>query len=74
MIFVTLAAPRAAVLCARQPKAGFGQVALRGGFDNIAGRRNPAVVVNSVDSPPFLAFEPFQGRAFTGRIGFLGRK
>jgi hypothetical protein len=48
--------------------------ALRGGFDNITGRRNPAVVVNNIDSPQFLTFEQSQGRAFTGRIRFLGRK
>ncbi len=48
--------------------------ALRGGFDNITGRRNPTVVVNNIDSPLFLTFEGVRGRAFTGRIRFLGRK
>jgi Carboxypeptidase regulatory-like domain len=48
--------------------------ALRGGFNNITGRRNPAVVVNNIDSPQFLTFEQAEGRAFTGRIRFLGRK
>lgn len=48
--------------------------ALRGGFDNITGRRNPTVVVNNIDSPRFLSFEGVRGRAFTGRIRFLGRK
>lgn len=47
--------------------------ALRGGFDNITGRSDPAVVVNNIDSPQFSRFEQSQGRAFTGRIRFLGR-
>jgi len=47
--------------------------ALRGGFDNITGRRNPTAVVNSVDSPRFLQFAGIRGRAFTGRIRLLGR-
>ncbi|HEV2386485.1 MAG TPA: TonB-dependent receptor [Candidatus Acidoferrales bacterium] len=48
--------------------------AIRGGYDNITNRRNPTVVVNNVDSPQFLTFSFIQGRAFTGRIRFLGRK
>jgi hypothetical protein len=48
--------------------------AIRGGFDNITGSRDPAVVVNNIDSPQFLTFEQSQGRAFTGRIRFLGRR
>jgi len=47
--------------------------ALRGGFDNITGRRNPTAVVNNVDSPRFLQFAGIRGRAFTGRIRLLGR-
>jgi hypothetical protein len=50
------------------------QWAIRGGFNNITGRRNPSVVVNNIDSPRFLTFEGVRGRAFTGRIRFLGRK
>ena len=50
------------------------EFALRGGFDDITDRRNPAVVVNNINSPEFLTFEGIQGRAFTGRIRFLGRK
>jgi hypothetical protein len=48
--------------------------ALRGGFDNITNRQNPFAVNNNVDSPHFLTFSAIQGRAFTGRIRFLGRK
>ncbi len=48
--------------------------AIRGGFDNITGHQNPGVVINNIDSPRFLTFEGVQGRAFTGRIRFLGRK
>ena len=48
--------------------------ALRGGFDNITGRKNYGYVNNDVNSPQFLAFSGFSGRAFTGRIRFLGRK
>src|SRR5215469_10196007 len=48
--------------------------ALRAGFNNITGRRNPLIVDNNIDSPTFGAFGDFQRRAFTGRIRFLGRK
>jgi len=48
--------------------------ALRGGVDNLTGRKNFAFVNNNVDSPEFLTFSGFNGRAFTGRIRFLGRK
>jgi hypothetical protein len=48
--------------------------ALRFGFEDITGRRNPAAVDNNVDSPGFLSFGLFSGRAFTARIRFLGRK
>ncbi|MGB8064241.1 MAG: TonB-dependent receptor [Candidatus Sulfotelmatobacter sp.] len=50
-------------------------LALRGGFDNITGRCNP-FVVNSVIDPTHTAptFSACEGRAFTSRIRFLGRK
>jgi hypothetical protein len=50
------------------------QLAVRGGFDNITDRKNPAVVNNNIDSPQFLTFSAFDRRTFTGRIRFLGRK
>lgn len=50
------------------------QFALRGGFNNLTGRDNPSAVVHNVDSPQFLTFSGLQGRAFVGRIRFLGRK
>jgi hypothetical protein len=49
-------------------------LALRGGFEDITGRRNPFVVDNNIDSPNFLQFEAASGRSFTARIRFLGRK
>ncbi len=49
-------------------------LALRFGFEDITGRRNPFAVNNNIDSPNFLQFEGTNGRAFTGRIRFLGRK
>jgi hypothetical protein len=54
--------------------------ALRGGFDNITGRKNYSNVNNDVDaqcqscSNHFLAFSNYSGRAFTARIRFLGKK
>ncbi len=54
--------------------------AIRGGFDNITGRKNYGNVNNDVDaqctacSNHFLTFSGYSGRAFTGRIRFLGRK
>jgi len=54
--------------------------ALRGGFDNITGRKNYAFVNNDVDSncqtcsSHFLSYSGYYGRAFTARIRFLGRK
>jgi hypothetical protein len=54
--------------------------ALRGGFDNITGRKNYDNVNNDVDATctactnHFLTFSGYSGRAFTGRIRFLGRK
>jgi hypothetical protein len=47
---------------------------LRGGFDNITGHSNPQVVNSDINSPQFLTFSAFEGRAFTSRIRLLGRK
>ncbi|MGA2964236.1 MAG: TonB-dependent receptor [Candidatus Korobacteraceae bacterium] len=49
-------------------------LAIRAGFDNITGHRNPTVVNNDIDSPQFLTFSNFTGRAFTTRIRLLGTK
>ena len=48
--------------------------ALRGGFDNITGHSNPYVVNSDINSPQFLTFSAFEGRAFTSRIRLLGKK
>lgn len=54
--------------------------ALRGGFDNITGRKNYSNVNNDVNahcqacSNRFLTFSNYSGRAFTARIRFLGKK
>ncbi len=54
--------------------------AIRGGFDNVTGRRNYGNVNNDVDATctactnHFLTFSGYSGRAFTGRIRFLGKK
>jgi len=48
--------------------------AVRGSAINVLGRQNPDVVVNNVDAPNFLAFTGGQGRAFTGRLRFIGKK
>jgi hypothetical protein len=48
--------------------------ALRGGFDNITNHANPYVVNSDIDSPQFLTFSAFEGRAFTSRIRLLGKK
>jgi hypothetical protein len=51
--------------------------AVRGTVINLTGRQNPTVVVNNIDAvgvtPPFLNFSGGQGRAFTGRLRFLGK-
>jgi len=50
-------------------------LAVRGGFNNITGRCNPYVVNNIISSThPEPTFAACQGRAFTTRIRFLGRK
>jgi hypothetical protein len=41
---------------------------------NAFDRQNPNVVVNNVDAPNFGTFEGGQGRAFTARVRFAGRK
>jgi hypothetical protein len=48
--------------------------AIRGGFNNVTGRKNWIFVNNGRDSPDFGTFSVYNGRAFTGRIRFLGRK
>jgi len=48
--------------------------ALRGGFNNITGHSNPYVVNSDINSPQFLTFSAFEGRAFTSRIRLLGKK
>ncbi len=47
---------------------------LRGGVDNITDHSNPLVVNSDIESPQFLTFSAFEGRAFTSRIRVLGRK
>ncbi len=49
-------------------------LALRAGFNNITDRQNATVVNNNASSSQFLTFSGVQGRVFTGRIRFLGRK
>jgi hypothetical protein len=48
--------------------------ALRGGLNNITGHPNPIVVNSDINSPQFLTFSAFEGRAFTSRIRLLGKK
>jgi hypothetical protein len=52
--------------------------AVRGSVINLTDRQNPNVVVNNIDAvgvtPPFLNFSGGQGRAFTGRLRFLGKR
>jgi hypothetical protein len=49
-------------------------LALRAGFNNITDRQNATVVNNNISSTEFLQFSGVQGRVFTARIRFLGRK
>ncbi|HWR34572.1 MAG TPA: TonB-dependent receptor [Clostridia bacterium] len=49
-------------------------LALRGGFEDITGSKNPLVVQNNVDAANFLQYSVTARRAFTARIRFLGRK
>jgi hypothetical protein len=48
--------------------------AVRAGFNNITDHRNPYAVNTNTDSPQFLTFGAFQGRAFTSRLRLLGLK
>lgn len=41
---------------------------------NILGRQNPDTVIDNVDAPNFGSFAGGQGRAFTFRLRFVGRK
>jgi hypothetical protein len=41
---------------------------------NILGRENPDTVVNNIAAPNFGAFSGGQGRAFTARVRFVGKK
>lgn len=41
---------------------------------NVLGRKNPDSVVNNITAPNFLTFAGGQGRAFTARLRFVGRK
>ena len=49
-------------------------LALRAGFNNITDRQNATAVDNNISSTQFLRFSGIQGRVFTARIRFLGRK
>ena len=48
--------------------------AIRGGFNNVTGRRNYTYVNNDINSSGFLTFGNYEGRTLTGRIRFLGKK
>jgi Carboxypeptidase regulatory-like domain len=48
--------------------------AVRGEVVNVFSRRNPDTVVSNVDAPNRGMFSGGQGRAFTGRVRFVGRK
>jgi hypothetical protein len=48
--------------------------AVRLGFNNITGHKNPAIVNNDIQSPEFRTFSVFQKRALTARIRLLGKK
>jgi hypothetical protein len=50
------------------------QWAVRLGFNNVTGRKNPALVNNNIDSPEFLSFGATQKRALTARIRLVGKK
>ena len=50
------------------------KLALRAGFNNVTGHDNPTTINSNIDSPDFLTVGGVQGRTFTGRIRFLGRK
>ncbi len=48
--------------------------ALRAGFNNLTAHENPTAVFNNIDAANFGQFSGSEGRVFTGRIRFLGRK
>jgi hypothetical protein len=49
--------------------------ALRGGFDNVTNHANPQLANGVLDSAhPVPTFIDANGRAFTGRIRFLGKQ
>ncbi|MBM3747890.1 MAG: TonB-dependent receptor [Acidobacteria bacterium] len=48
--------------------------ALRAGFNNITGRRNPNVVNNNLSSPNFMRYYGGQSRALNFRLRWLGRQ
>jgi hypothetical protein len=47
---------------------------LRAVLENATGRQNPLTVNNVTDSPQFLTFSNFMGRALTARLRILGTK
>jgi hypothetical protein len=47
--------------------------AFRFGFNNVTGRKNPNVVINTMGSPQFMNFYGGQRRAFNLRIRWLGK-
>ena len=47
---------------------------LRGVMENALDNSNPAIVNNVVDSPQYLNFSEFQGRALTARIRLIGTR
>ena len=49
-------------------------LALRGVAENVTDRKNPAFVNNNISATNYATYGGFDGRAFTARIRFLGRK
>ena len=49
-------------------------LALRGVAENVTDRKNPAFVNNNINATNYATYGGFDGRAFTARIRFLGRK
>jgi hypothetical protein len=47
---------------------------LRGVLENATGHPNPITVNNVTDSPQFLTYSNFEGRAFTARLRIIGTK
>jgi hypothetical protein len=47
---------------------------LRGVLENATGHPNPLTVNNVTDSPQFLTYSNFEGRAVTGRLRIIGTK